>query len=149
MMKSMFKSLLLPIALAALSSGCGNCSTRGAEPIEFNGGMPKQEALTYETSRIFGEYLHFIPGRRFDLMHRLGAIPTKVSSYVSFAREPSEGSNDQDNIGNIAEASGNLVVIECADEERVRVRNDTCAEVYLRVLIEVDPDGTPADRPCF
>lgn len=127
-------------------SGCGSCKTRGQQPIEYRDGTTFPGGLTYETSEPFGEYLHFPPGRTYDLIHGLVATPYQVTSYVAFKRMIEQG--DKDKTGNYAESAGNQVVVECQDAERVRVRNDTCAEMYLRVLLEANPDQSQEDRPC-
>jgi len=140
-------------ALVALSAtGCGTCDTGGQKPIEFNGGNSSPSDGSYETSKPFGEYLHFPAGRRFDLMHGLGTAPSIVSAFLSFQRVPGGESDDDnaddDNTGNFAAAAGNQVVFECIDEERVRVRNDTCAESYLRVVLVADGNSSPPVEPC-
>jgi len=134
-------------SLALGANGCGTCDTGGQQAIEYRGGNSNPEEGVYETSLPFGEYLHFPAGRRFDLMHGLGAAPDDVSAFLSFERVPGEGSSD-DNTGNFAPAAGNQFVIECIDEERVRVRNDTCAESYLRVVLEADGVSSPPAEPC-
>ena len=140
--------------LALLSAGCGSCETGGQAAIEYWGGttniIPGEappEVRRYETSLPFAEYLHFPAGRRFDLMHRLDAAPYDVQAFLSFERIPGEASED-DNTGNFAQASGNQFVVECIDDERVRVRNDTCAEGYLRVVLVADAVSTPPEEPC-
>ena len=146
--------IVLPIvALQALLSACGTCDTRGQQPIEYRGGESHTAGDLpwpwYETSAAGGEYLHFPAGRRFDLMHGLGRTPEKFTSYVSFQRVPgSEDDSGEENTGNFAEAAGNMVVYECLDEERVRVRNDTCAEFYLRVVLEAPGNSSPGMRDC-
>ncbi|SRR5690606_4515324 len=145
------RSVLLLVALASLLSACGTCDTRGQQPIEYRGGKPHLDGETpwYETSEAGGEYLHFPAGRRFDLMHGLGRPPEKFTSYVSFERVPGTGDDSgEENTGNFAEASGNIVVYECLDENRVRVRNDTCAEFYLRVVLEAPGNSSPGLRAC-
>jgi len=142
------RTLVLVAALGALgASGCGTCDTGGQQPIEYNGGNSSPETGYYETSLPFAEYLHFPAGRRYDLMHRLGAAPGDISGFLSFERVPGEASGD-DNTGNFAQAAGNQLVIECIDEERVRVRNDTCAEGYLRVVLKADGASSPPAKPC-
>ena len=145
--------LVVLTALAALNvAGCGTCDTGGQKAIEFNGGNSSPADGFYETSLPFGEYLHFPAGRRFDLMHGLGVAPSNISAFLSFERNPGGESDDdnadEDNTGNFAAAAGNQVVVECIDEERVRVRNDTCAESYLRVVLEADGDSSPPAEPC-
>ncbi len=139
----MRKVVPLALPLFTLLSACGDCDTRGQTPIEYTGGN-NPTATTYETGGIFGEYLHFPAGRRFDLMHNLGVTPGQWETYVTFQRLPGQSSDD--NTGNIAESAGNQAVVECADEQRLRVRNDTCAEFYLRVFITAAGDEQP--RPC-
>ena len=140
--------------LALLSAGCGSCETGGQAAIEYRGGhnniIPDEDPPAvrwYETSAPFGEYLHFPAGRRFDLIHALDAPPHDVQAFLSFERIPGEASKD-DNTGNFAQAAGNQFVVECIDEERVRVRNDTCADGYLRVVLVADAVSTPPEEPC-
>jgi hypothetical protein len=145
------RSVLFLVMLAALLSACGTCDTRGQQPIEYRGGNADlaSDVPWYETSSAGGEYLHFPAGRRFDLIHGLGRAPEKFTSYVSFERVPgSVDDSGKENTGNFAESSGNMVVYECLDEERVRVRNDTCAEFYLRVVLEAPGNSSPGMRDC-
>jgi len=129
-------------------SGCGSCKTRGQEPIEYRGGHTiPPDNLVYETSAPFGEYLHFPAGRTYDLMHELAATPYLVASYIAFNRVIEQ--DDDGNTGNYAESAGNQVVVECQDEERVRVRNDTCADMYLRVVLEANAESLEANHPCL
>jgi hypothetical protein len=141
-------SLLALGVLLVLVSGCGTCSTRGQLPIEYHGGEPNLETMTYQTSEVFGEYLHFPAGRRFDLMHGLGVPPQAPVSWVSFQREPASRDDSGENTGNIAESAGNQVVVECLDDERVRVRNDTCAEFFLRVELRADSELSQVVMEC-
>lgn len=145
---------VLVAILALLAAGCGSCETGGQKPIEYRGGTKNwiegetpPDVRRYETSKPFGEYLHFPGGRRFDLIHGLGAAPGAPQGFLSFERIPGEASDD-DNTGNFAAAAGNQFVVECIDEERVRVRNDTCAESYLRVELVADGLSTPPEQPC-
>ena len=151
------RTTVVPVAvamLALLSAGCGSCETGGQAAIEYRGGTKNwaegdspPEVRRYETSLPFGEYLHFPAGRRFDLIHRLDAAPYDVQAFLSFERIPGEASKD-DNTGNFAAAAGNQFVVECIDEERVRVRNDTCSDGYLRVVLVADAASSPPEEPC-
>ena len=137
---------LLPLPLL-FATGCIGCKTRGQAPVEFRDGKPIDEERTvYETSAAFGEYLHFPPGRTYDLIHGLVNTPHVIDSYIAFKRVIEQG--DEGQTGNYAEGAGNLMVVECQDMERVRVRNDSCADLYLRVVLEASPESTQADRPC-
>jgi hypothetical protein len=80
-------------------------------------------------------------------MHDLVTTPYLVTSYIAFNRVIEQ--DDDGNTGNYAESAGNQVVVECQDEERVRVRNDTCADMYLRVVLEAKAESLEAERTCL
>jgi hypothetical protein len=124
---------LLVIA-PALAWACSTpCETTESDPaIEFHGGNHVSDTM-YETSAWDQAFLHFPPGRRFKLFHGLAAPPT-VESYVAFTERPLATEN------NVSESAGNQVLIEAANAEYVQVRNDTCAEYYLRVVATI-PGG--------
>jgi len=121
---------LAPVGAVALA-GCGSCDTTGQTPISYRDGTTNDSRTHYESSRIDAEYLHFPAGRVYDLEHDLRAAPFSVTAYLSFAPNPSDGG--------FAESAGNQAIFN-ADDSVVRVRNDTCAEFYLRVVAEADPD---------
>jgi hypothetical protein len=125
--------LTIVVALSWLTqlTGCGGCDTGGQSPIEYRGGSVNTAGTVYETTDINGEYLHFPAGRVYDLVHGLVTAPYKVTTYVSFDAQLSEDNN-------IAESAGNQVVIEKVDSSVVRLRNDTCAEFYLRAVAEAE-----------
>lgn len=130
------------LALTFLSfslGGCGSCDTSGGEPVLFTEGFVNDSRTAYQTNRFDEEYLHFPSGRTFDLIHGLATTPYLIQSYVAFDPNPLARS-DEDNTNNTAESAGNQVVIEASTPERIRVRNDTCAELYLRVVALADPD---------
>lgn len=112
--------------------GCGNtCETADSdEYVRYNGGNAIGGGTQYESSSWDGEWLYFPPGRRFVLVHNLGFVPTTVHTYLSFSARQ----DDPDAGINRTEGSGNQVIIETVDQEIVQVRNDTCAEFYLRVV---------------
>ena len=114
------------VLLQALwTTGCGTtCDREDAEQIRFEGGSVNASATVYETSGWQGPLLHFPTGRRFVLVHKLRARPELVETYVAFEERPE----------NLSESAGNQAVIETVDEDVVVVRNDTCAEFFLRVV---------------
>ena len=122
------RGALLSAALAALLGlGCEtSCDLGEGEPVRFAGGEVLGNA--YQTSDVDGPFLYFPPDRRLDIVHGLGSRDLDVQVYVSF-----EERGDDDGRLQAAPAAGNQAVIEHVDDERVRVHNDTCAELYVRV----------------
>jgi len=98
----------------------------------------------YETGAPGEPLLPFHAGQTYDLVHGLGVTPTSVQGYVSFAEQLTEDGDplDLDHPNNVAETAGNQLVIERWDDEIVRVRNDTCGEFYLRVVLTADADAS-------
>ena len=127
-------ALLLTAFLAQTLSGCGGCDTSGQDPIEFRGGNINASRTVYETGAFDDDLLHFPPGRVYDLVHGLLREPHTIHTYVSFDRRLQGDAN-------LADSAGNQVVIESATNELIRVRNDTCAEFYLRVAAEADEEA--------
>jgi hypothetical protein len=136
--------LLLPLTLGgAALPGCSGCDTQGAAPLEYLDGTVSTDGRLYESTPVDGDMLHFPPGRIYDLVHGLGVRPASVHGYVSLApRLESEGDPyDAQRPNNVTESAGNQLVIERWDEQVIRVRNDTCAEWYVRVVAIADPSS--------
>ena len=141
-----------------LCSGCGDtCHDDSGERVFFSEGQTTSDRAFYQTGPIQGPYLHFPSGRIFELEHDLLAAPDDFSSLLAF----DENALLDPDSDNVAESAGNQVVLECADGPRqdatgavvkgiIRVRNDTCADFYLRVTAEVNGEGlsSPEARPC-
>jgi hypothetical protein len=129
-----FGRALRLVVLGALLTlpACGTCDTDGQTPVRYTEGTTNADTTRYETNPIDGRYLDFPAGRVYDLAHDLNQTPSVVLSYLSFSAEPTSGHGD------FAESAGNQVVVERVDDEVVRVRNDTCADMYLRVVLEAD-----------
>ena len=128
------------LALALWTTACGtSCDREGDdEDILFKGGSVNASGTVYETSGWEGPLLHFPTGRRYLLVHRLGSVPQSVQTYVAFDQRPD----------NLSESAGNQAVIESVDDTQVVVRNDTCAEFFLRVVATAfgeTLDGGPLD----
>ncbi|HEY8943253.1 MAG TPA: hypothetical protein VIM73_03275, partial [Polyangiaceae bacterium] len=90
----------------------------------------------YESSAWHEDLLRFPPQRRYQFMHGLGAIPKEYQIYVSFW--PDALVKDH----SIAEAAGNIAVVERITDEYIQARNDTCETFYIRLIAE-HPDTTP------
>lgn len=92
--------------------------------------------------------LHFPSGRTYDLEHHLGVCPSAILPYISFVPRPITGEAPS-RVDNIALAAGNEALIEWCDDEIIRLRNDTCAEFFLRVvaIAAVGGDGGAGGAP--
>lgn len=133
----MVKLTLFTAALVALASACSPpCNTADADAVRYADGSVSADGSTYQTSSWSGPYLHFPSGRRFQLEHHLGTTPPVVLTYLAFDEHPLAG-------GNTSESAGNQAVIEKVDSEIIQVRNDTCAEFWLRVVAMTGPGGAP------
>lgn len=130
--------------VASTSSGCGNaaCDPDGQGPQRYSGGNTNEAGSFYESSSWDGPFLYFPSGRRYRLMHGLSERPTDYGVVLSFAEYPFAGG------GGVAESAGNQAIVENVTEDFVEVRNDTCAEFFLRLWARVAPfEDTPATSP--
>jgi hypothetical protein len=124
-------------ALLLAATGCSApCNTADGDPVRFSEGSVSADGTTYASSPWEGPYLHFPAGRRYQLEHKLGVTPPAVVTYLAFDEYPLPG-------GNTAESAGNQAVIERVDGEMVQIRNDTCAEFWLRVVALAGGAGGP------
>ncbi len=99
-------------------------------------------ADTWESTPIDGPWLDFRAQRVyvFDL-HDLGVdrLPEIVTPYVSAQKDPlHEG-------GNFTVAAGNLTEISGAERGKVTLKNDTCADYFLRVVVQATPRAPAGD----
>lgn len=125
--------LLLGVASSFAPAACSPpCETSESDPVRVTGGTADPSGTVYQSSAWEGPYLHFPGGRRYQLEHHLGRTPTIVTTYLSFDENPIPGSN-------VAESAGNQAVIEAVDDEIIQIRNDTCAEFWLRVTAIAAP----------
>lgn len=130
------------LGLTLLLSACGPCDVSGQRPLTFTQGRTSADGSFYETTHPGEDMLHFPPGRVYHLHHGLRNLPTNVRTYVSFTKRLSEDGNTTDPLqpNHIAESAGNVVVIEAWNDEYIQVRNDTCADFYLRLEADARPD---------
>lgn len=125
----------LVFSLHGVGLACSSCDPSGRPPLRYTGGHSSPERGFYETNTLEEDMLHFPPGRVYELEHGLGTSSLLFLPYISFTKQIVKVSGPTGAPSNIALASGNEVVIEGWDEQIVRVRNDTCAEFYLRVVV--------------
>ena len=124
-----FVSVLFGCLMAA---GC-DCGREEGDPVYYAGGRTDPTGTRYESTPLYGTWLHFPGGRRYRLRHSLVDAPSEVLVYLAFREDPLREGEP----GNVSLAAGNAALIEAAEEDFIQVRNDTCSEYYLRVTAEV------------
>lgn len=127
---------------SASSTACSPCRVGGQDPVPFTEGTTNEARTYYETARPDEEMLHFPQGRIYELHHGLGYQPLDIDIFLSFAKRLTATGDTEDKTkpNNIAETAGNQAVIQAWNDEFITVRNDTCAEFYLRAVIIGDPE---------
>jgi hypothetical protein len=127
---------------STVTVACSPCSVRGQDPIDFTSGITNESRTVYQTGAPDDEMLHFPQGRTYNLVHGLGTVPVGIELFVSFREqlERSGDTEDKTEPNNVSPSAGNQTVIQVWDDEFIQVRNDTCAELYLRAVIIADPD---------
>lgn len=126
-------------ALLLAPQGCGGtCNTGGQAAIDYTGGTTINGQV-YETSTPTGTWLDFPAGRRYRLMHQLGTSDFVPHEFLAFSATPVP--TDDASVGNYSQAAGNEVIVEAQTDTYVQVRNDTCADYYLRVVLTAIPSA--------
>lgn len=92
-------------------------------------------AAVYETSPTDGPFIPFEGGTNWHIPHHLGRTPTSVAVTLAFNERPLTS-------GGSAQAAGNQAVVLMANDQDVVVRNDTCGDYWVRVVVTAD---APAD----
>lgn len=118
--------LLAPLLLLLLT-GCSeldNCPDERDEDIEVTTGTTDPSSLMYWSAPWEGPRDPFPAKTMMRFRHDLGTTPEVVVTYVSFAP------NDYD----VSENAGNQGRIRCVDDTDIWIKNDTCEEgFYVRV----------------
>ena len=98
----------------------------------------------WESGAIDGAWLPFPKQRAwiFDLHELGGRTPVVVTPYVSAQADP-----DHEAGGNFTIAAGNLAEISATNPDQVVVHNGTCADYFLRVVVEAAPRAPSASVP--
>lgn len=145
-MRSYFGASLTALLLtssSASSTACSPCRVGGQKSIAYTEGTTNEARTYYETARPDEEMLHFPQGRTYKLYHGFGYQPLDINIFLSFRDQLSPSNDDRldkTEPNNLAETAGNQAVIEAWNDEVITVRNDTCAEFYLRAVIIGDPE---------
>ena len=127
-----------------IAVGCGSamgcdCGREDGEPIVYAGGLSSE--TRYQSSELYGIWLDYPAGRRYQLLHALPEAPTDISVYLAFQEDPLHEGRP----GNIAPASGNAALIEAVSEKMIQVRNDTCSDFHVRVVADLAPAADADD----
>lgn len=131
----MLRSLVSALLASTFASGCISvgCDRDGDAPQRYSDGNTNAEGSFYETSGLDGPFLYFPPGRVYRLEHGLSETPADFDVDLSFDERPLSSG-----VG-FAENAGNQANFEAINDEYIEVRNDTCAEVFIRVTARVAP----------
>ena len=130
----------------SLASGCYGRTCEGE--VTFFGKNAGEGRLlgadTWESGPIDGTWLPFPKQRAwvFELRDLGGRLPAVVTPYVSAQADPTREPG-----GSFAIAAGNLAEISGIASNQVVVRNGTCADYFIRVVVEAAPRGPDAEAP--
>jgi len=133
----------IAIATALAAPGCGPSCQPGERVVADGIRDVTGPVRSFETSAAEGPLLPFEGGTMLRIRHGLGLKPKIVQVTLSFTERPLEAYK-----GGYSQAAGNQAIVLRNDEEEVAVKNDSCANYYIRVVVVGFPDddaGTPAD----
>jgi hypothetical protein len=128
---------LVVSAGVVLAPGCygrnceGDTMSFGAEP----GQGDMIDVNTWESSPADSEWIAF-PRQRyyiFDLRALGGRTPELVLPYIAAQKTPNDGT------GNATLGAGNLALILNQSSNRVDIKNDTCSDYYIRLVVTAPP----------
>jgi hypothetical protein len=106
------------------------------------------DANTWESSPIDGKWLHF-PSQHiwyFDVPAWGDRKPFNVLPYISPVEDPNVFHPERAP-QNFTSGGGNLTELSGVDTNRLVVRNGTCAEYFLRVVVELPPKPDEVPPP--
>jgi hypothetical protein len=130
-------------AAALLAPGCygRNCDP-GFETFGLDDGQGEMiDENTWASGPIDGEWLWY-PRQRlysFEIPALGGRTPVEVIPYVAASPEPMK------NFGNFTVGAGNIALLGGARANHVEIRNDTCSDYYLRLVVRVRPFAPETD----
>ena len=139
---------LWAVVMGALSFAAGCYGHTCDGEVKVFGRNPGEGRLftadKWESGAIDGVWLDF-PKQRvwiFDLHELGGRTPVVVTPYVSAQADP-----DHEVGGNFTIAAGNLAEISATNPDQVVIHNGTCADYFLRVVVEAAPRAPNASVP--
>ncbi|MFO0663851.1 MAG: hypothetical protein U0174_07865 [Polyangiaceae bacterium] len=145
-------AIALPVATALSTLATPGCYDRGCDQKGLNSPQVKGNLLdpnTWESGPMEADWLDFGAGQTwvFDTSSLGPRQPTRITGYIS-AQKKSVVINP-DGVPTpraFTPAGGNVFEVQSADANIVVVHNTTCAQYYVRVVIESDgplPDAGP------
>jgi hypothetical protein len=117
--------LLVALAVASVGTGCGaacDTSDENNAPERYTGGAVAYGG--YESSPWRSGLLPFPGGKQYQLDHHLGFTPSWVGIDLAFGPDGER----------VAPCSGNSCLIRCVDDQIIWIKNDTCADFWVRVV---------------
>jgi hypothetical protein len=121
-------------ALGVISMGASGCGSYPCAPVErFSDRGTRHEGvdeLVWESAPPSGPFAPFDGATTFHFLHGLGVTPTRTEVEVSFTEWPEAKGG-----GGSSTATGNQATKLLQDERRVVIRNETCANYFVRVVV--------------
>jgi len=135
-------ALGLPALVAALFAHAQACNPPCTGPDRNFGAESGRKFssgtdLVFETSPIDGPFIPFEGAAEYHIQHGLGFKPYQVDITLSFSQYPEIFGN-----GGSAPSAGNESLILSTDDQEVVIKNDTCADYWMRVEIRANPAET-------
>jgi hypothetical protein len=130
-------ALVLPGVVGVLFAEAQGCNPACSGPERsFSGGNSSQigGVRVYETSPVTGPFLPFEGAADYHIRHGLGMKPNQIQIYLAFNEFPEDNGN-----GGSSGWAGNQGIILTADACEVRIRNDTCSDYWVRVVLTAYP----------
>jgi hypothetical protein len=126
------KLLLSAIAIVAAltAEGCGPSCQPTDRVVEEGIRDLEGPVRTFQTSPPEGPFLPFEGGTMLRIRHGLGIQPENVHVTLSFTERPLEAYK-----GGSSQAAGNQAIVLRQDGDEVAVKNDSCANYFVRVVI--------------
>jgi len=115
------------VAIVFLVQGCGAaCDTAddGNLPEHYTGGTATNGV--YESSSWTSGLLPFPGGKQYQLDHHLGFSPADLGIFIAFGPDGEP----------LSLCAGNSCLVRCVDDQMIWIKNDTCADFWVRVVAQ-------------
>ncbi len=135
---------VIVMGAVAFASGCFGHNCDG--DVQVYGRSPGEGQLlgadTWESSAIDGDWIPFTRQRVWIFeMRGLGdRLPGEIQPYISADKNPVRDGNWTIGAGNLAEQSG-------AGPGRIVIKNNTCADYYIRLVVVASPRPPTSSVP--
>ena len=133
------RSIVAATALGAVAVvaplGAAGCFTNACDgDFQAYAGGTLVDDDSWASTPLSGAWLAFPARRTWRLdTSALGRMPTEVLVWVSTVPTPNEGASS------FTLASGNLALVSGVTPTELFVTNDTCAEMFVRVVVHAPP----------